>query len=130
VHNRHFSNRTVVFSSNMNRYVWQGTGPGAVNTWYWATRIFSDLVQINWKMFISVVHCECLFTSTFHVLARINRSSSQILQSNISDSNKLSFTSGAVWKTFFAASTYVVSVFTHLDWRCHVLQAYRTLQFV
>ena len=81
-------------------------------------------------MIVPVFQCEGLFTSTFLVLARIYRGSCNLLQNNISGVNKRSPTSGTLFKAFFAASTDVVSVFTHFDWRCHVLLTDRTLQFL
>jgi hypothetical protein len=101
---RHISNRTVVYISNMSRYVWQNTGPATVEQWQYTEGTIDALVQTNWNMTSSVVRCKCRFASSTPVLARIYGSSSKLLQGNVSTVNKLPSTRWTLWKTFFAAA--------------------------
>ena len=70
-------------------------------------------------MIALTIHCEGLFTASFPVLARIYGGSCKLLQGNIPDNNKLSSTRRTCRNTLSAASTDVVSIFTHFDLRCH-----------
>jgi len=52
-------------TADVSRYVWHSTSPETVDIWQFPEWTFFALVQTNERMFISAVHCECLFTSSF-----------------------------------------------------------------
>jgi len=56
---------TAVITADVSRYVWHSTIPRAVDICQFSKWTFFALVQTNELMFISAVHCECLFTSSF-----------------------------------------------------------------